>query len=159
MHDYFIHFLFQHYCSMGNGNCHSSNCGAGVPDAEARYIFKTGWGCFSGKNYRFIKKGETNAWKQIGGARDLVHQSLEEAVATLHKNKDTIIKKRKAFCCDNGVDYNAALEVLNAQYVVEINKKLSKFGYSVVAKKYSTMVYTQYGPVKYVHLGLFVVKQ
>ena len=144
---------------MGNGNCRSSNCGGGVPDAEVRYVFKTGWGCFSGKNYRFIKKGETDSWKQIGGTRDLVHQSLAEAVATLHKNTDTIIKKRKAFWCDNGVDYNAASEVLNAQYAVQINKKLSKFGYNIVAKKYSRLVCTQYGPVQYVYLGLFVVKQ
>ena len=144
---------------MGNGNCHSSNCAGGVTDAEVRYVFKTGWGCFSGNNYRFIKKGETDSWKQIGGARDLVKQSLAEAVATLRENKDTIIKKRKKFCCDNGVDYNAASEVLNAQYATQINKKLSKFGYYIVARKYSKLVYTQYGPVQYVYLGLFVVKQ
>ena len=60
---------------------------------------------------------------------------------------------------DNGVDYNVASEVLNAQYVVEANKKLSKFGYSVVVKKYSTLVYTEYGPVECIHLGLFLMKQ
>ena len=141
------------------GTNHSSNCGGGASDAEVRYVFKTGWGCFSGNNYRFIKKGETDSWKQMGGARDLVHQSLAEAVATLHQNKETIIKKRKRLCCDNGVDYDAASEVLNAQYAVQVNKKLSKFGYNVAARKYSTLVYTQYGPVKYVHLALFVVKQ
>ena len=142
---------------MGNGNCNLRNCGGDVQHAEVRYVFKTRFGC--GRNYRFIKKGETDSWKQMGGARDLVDQSLAEAVGTLRENADTIIKKRKAFCCDNGVDYNAAVEVLNAQYAVQINKKLSKFGYNIVARTYSTVVYTQFGPVQCVHLALFVVKQ
>ena len=165
MHNSCIHlFVFQHYYSVGKGNSHSSNYGGDVPDAEVRYVFKTrktGWRCLCGgtNNYRFIKKEETDAWKQIGGARDLVDQSLAEAVGTLRENADTIIKKRKAFCCDNGVDYNAAMRVLNAQYAVQINERLSKFGYSIVARKYSTVVYTQYGPVQCVHLALFVVKQ
>merc|ERR1739848_474957 len=99
---------------MGNGKCHGNrNCGGAVQDAEVRYVFKTGFGCFCGRNYRFIKKGETDSWKQMGGARDLVDQSLTEAVGTLRENANTVIKERRTSCCDNGVDYDAASEVLN----------------------------------------------
>ena len=143
---------------MGNGNCNLRNCGGDVQHAEVRYVFKTRFGC--GRNYRFIKKGETDSWKkQMGGARDLVDQSLTNAVRTLLENASTIIKERKTSWCDNGVDYNAASKVLNAQYAVQINEQLSKFGYNIVSRKYSTVVYTQYGPVNMTHLALFVVKQ
>ena len=142
---------------MGSANCcQRLNCGGDVQHAEVRYVFKTRR-CFCGKDYRFIKKGETDSWEQMGGARDIVYQSLTEAIRTLHENAHKIIKERKTSCWDNGVDYDAASEVLNAQYAVQINEQLSKFGYKIVARKYSTLVYTQYGPVNMTHLALFVV--
>ena len=144
---------------MGSANClQPLNDGADVQHAEVRYVFKTRR-CFCGKHYRFIKKGQTDSWEQVGGARDIVDQSLMEAIRTLRENAHNITKERKTSFCDNGVDYDAASEVLNAQYAVQVNEQLSKFGCKILARKYSTVVYSQYGPVNMTHLALFVVKQ
>ena len=91
-----------------------------------------------------------------------MEQSLADAVGILRESAETIIKKRKASFCDNGVDYNAASEVLNAQYAAQINEQLSTFGYNIVARKYPARVYTLFGPVqcsRCSHLALFVVKE
>ena len=46
------------------------------------------------------------------------------------------------------MDYNAAMRVLNAQYAVQINERLRKFGYNIVAGTYS---FRYYKPLVYTH--------